>query len=93
MVSGHRVLGNTQFPDNSLEGLQYATERVPGIFFEIDPRLTKDSVIILMHDETLDRTTNATGKVSESTFEELKEVRLRDYKETSPITESPPWKR
>jgi len=33
-----------------------------------------------MHDETLDRTTNATGKVSESTFEELKEVRLRDYK-------------
>jgi glycerophosphoryl diester phosphodiesterase len=81
LVSGHRgAWKNTQFPDNSLEGLQYATERVPGIFFEIDPRLTKDSVIILMHDETLDRTTNATGKVSESTFEELKEVRLRDYK-------------
>ncbi len=81
LVSGHRgAWKNSPFPDNSLEGLQYATERVPGIFFEIDPRLTKDSVIILMHDETLDRTTNATGKVSDFTFEELKEVRLRDYK-------------
>ncbi len=81
LVSGHRgAWKNSAFPENSLEGLQYATERVPGIFFEIDPRLTKDNVIILMHDETLDRTTNATGKVSDFTFEELKEVRLRDYK-------------
>ena len=30
-------------------------------FFEVDPRLTKDSVIVLMHDATLDRTTDATG--------------------------------
>jgi len=42
----------------------------------------------------LDRTTNATGKVSESTFEELKEVRLRDYKGDITGLQNPhPWKR
>src|SRR5690606_24037394 len=49
-------------------------------FFEIDPRLTKDSVIVLMHDATLDRTTTATGKLSDYTWEELKSVRLKDAK-------------
>ncbi len=47
-------------------------------FFEVDPRLTKDSVIIIMHDATLDRTTNGTGKVMEYTWEELKKLKLKD---------------
>ena len=47
-------------------------------FFEIDPRLTKDSVIVLMHDVTLDRTTNATGRLADYTWEELQDVSLKD---------------
>lgn len=81
IISGHR--GSwlyTEYPDNSLEGLQFTTKRVPNIFFEVDPRLTKDSVIVLMHDATLDRTTNTTGKLADYTWDELNSVRLRDYK-------------
>lgn len=81
IISGHR--GNwlyTEYPDNSLEGLQYTTEVIPDIFFEVDPRLTKDSVIVLMHDAALDRTTNAIGKLIDYSWEELDSVRLKDYK-------------
>ncbi|WP_298645715.1 hypothetical protein [uncultured Proteiniphilum sp.] len=54
IISGHRGNWRTSgYPDNSLEGLQYAVEQVPDIFFEVDPRLTKDSVIVLMQDGML----------------------------------------
>lgn len=39
---------------------------------EIDLRMTKDQVLIVMHDETIDRTTNGKGKVSDLTLEEIK---------------------
>jgi glycerophosphoryl diester phosphodiesterase len=39
---------------------------------ELDLRMTKDGKLIVMHDETIDRTTNGTGKVSELTLEEIK---------------------
>lgn len=47
-------------------------------FFELDPRLTKDSVIVLMHDTTIDRTTAGKGKLAEYTWEELQSFRLKD---------------
>src|SRR5690606_29624732 len=77
IISGHR--GGIDFPENSLEGLQGVLETMPA-FFEIDPRLTKDSVIVLMHDATLDRTTTATGKLSDYTYAELASLRLKDAK-------------
>lgn len=79
IISGHRgAWGNSPYPDNSLEGMQYAAEQVPGIFFEIDPRLTKDSVIVLMHDAKLDRTTNGVGALADYTFSALDSIRLKD---------------
>ncbi|MBT2615085.1 MULTISPECIES: glycerophosphodiester phosphodiesterase family protein [unclassified Bacillus (in: firmicutes)] len=41
-------------------------------FIEIDLRMTKDNQLIAMHDETVDRTTNGLGKVSDYTLDELK---------------------
>jgi glycerophosphoryl diester phosphodiesterase len=78
LVSGHRGGLEPGFPENSIEGFQNVLNRMPAIF-EIDPRLTKDSVIVLMHDATLDRTTNATGKLSDYTWAELQSVRLKDH--------------
>jgi len=78
LVSGHRGGRQTGFPENSIEGLENVLRTVPA-FFEIDPRLTKDSVIVLMHDVTLDRTTTASGRLSDYTWEELQQVRLKDY--------------
>lgn len=43
---------------------------------ETDVRKTKDGVLILFHDDLLDRVSDATGKVSDYTFEELKKVKI-----------------
>lgn len=80
LISGHRGYWlHTEYPDNSLEGLQNAADLIPNVFFEIDPRLTKDSAVVLMHDATLDRTTNGKGKVSDYTMDELNLLHLKDH--------------
>lgn len=76
-ISGHRGGVNKGFPENSIEALENTLRHTPATF-EIDPRLTKDSVIVLMHDATLNRTTNGTGKVGDYTLAELKKLRLKD---------------
>ena len=43
---------------------------------ETDVRKTKDGVLILFHDDTLDRVTDAVGRVDEFTWEELKKVKV-----------------
>lgn len=77
IASGHRGTIEQGLPENSIEGMEAVLRHTPA-FFEIDPRLTKDSVVILMHDKTLDRTTNGTGKVSDYTWAELQQLRLKD---------------
>lgn len=77
LISGHRGGMVKGYPENCIPSFEHTMKHNPA-FFEIDPRLTKDSVIILMHDATLDRTTNGTGKVSDYTWEELQKLRLKD---------------
>ena len=45
---------------------------------ETDVRLTKDRVPVLMHDETINRTTRGSGKVSDYTYRQLRKVRLNN---------------
>ena len=66
------------YAENCIEGLENVLTQMPA-FFEIDPRLTKDSVIVLMHDATLDRTTTGKGRVKDYTWEELQSLRLKDH--------------
>lgn len=77
LIAGHRGGIVKGFPENSIATFENTLQQTPA-FFEIDPRLTKDSVIVLMHDTTLDRTTTGTGKLSDYTFEELKQFKLKD---------------
>lgn len=77
IISGHRGTHIAGYPENAIEGFEYVLNHTPA-FFEIDPRLTKDSVIVLLHDATLDRTTNGTGKLADYTWEEVKKLRLKD---------------
>ena len=77
IISGHRGGIVSGFPENSVESFENTLKHTPA-FFEIDPRLTKDGVIVLMHDATLDRTTNGTGKLSDYTWAELQQFRLKD---------------
>ncbi|MBS7321497.1 MAG: glycerophosphodiester phosphodiesterase family protein, partial [Myroides sp.] len=49
---------------------------------ETDIAMTKDLVLVLMHDDKLDRTTTGTGFVSDYTYSELQEFYLKDYQKT-----------
>lgn len=77
IISGHRGTHVAGYPENSIEGFEYVLKNTPA-FFEVDPRLTKDSVIVLLHDATLDRTTTGTGKLADYTWEEVKKLKLKD---------------
>lgn len=77
LVSAHRGGPREGFPENCIATFEHTLAHTPAIL-EIDPRYTKDSAIVLMHDETLDRTTNGHGKVADYTLAELRELRLKD---------------
>ncbi len=63
------------YPENSLQAIQSCIEM--GLdMVEIDIQQTKDGHLVLMHDATIDRTTNGKGKVSDYTLVELKQFRL-----------------
>lgn len=77
IISGYRGGMMEGYPENCIPSCEKTLGLLPS-FFEIDPRLTKDSVLVLMHDKTIDRTTNGKGNVSEYTYEELKQFNLVD---------------
>jgi glycerophosphoryl diester phosphodiesterase len=77
LIAGHRGGMVKGFPENSIATFENTLKHTPA-FFEIDPRLTKDSIIVLMHDATLDRTTTGKGKLSDYTYAELKAFHLKD---------------
>ena len=65
------------FPENSLEGIENAIKMGVDIV-ELDVQRTQDGVLILMHDETLNRTTTGKGKVSEVTMDYISNLYLRN---------------
>lgn len=77
VISGHRGGMTAGYPENCIESFEKTLSMMPS-FLEIDPRLTRDSVIVLMHDATIDRTTDGSGRVSDYTWEELQRFRLKD---------------
>ncbi len=77
VIAGHRGTVEDGFPENSIEGMEHTLKSTPAIF-EIDPRMTSDSVIVLMHDGKLDRTTTGSGNIADHTYAELQELYLKD---------------
>lgn len=65
------------FPENSLAAIQSVINMGVDIA-EIDVQRTKDGQFILMHDSTLDRTTDGKGAVSDKTLGEIRQLRLKD---------------
>lgn len=60
--------------ENTLESLKLAVE-LGVTMIEFDIQRTKDGVFVLMHDETVDRTTDGTGRVDAMTLEEFKKLK------------------
>ena len=78
MISAHRGGGDYKgYPENCIESFEYFYNKTSAIV-ECDIRMTKDGVMVLMHDESLDRTTTGTGKVSSKNWSEIKDLFLKD---------------
>jgi glycerophosphoryl diester phosphodiesterase len=85
---GHRGIGAyilKDFPENTLKSFKEAYKFVD--YCECDVRLTKDSKVIVFHDETLDRTTNGKGKVEDFTYNELLKLKVGDNEKIPLIEE------
>ena len=72
LVIAHRTtMGHA--PENTLLGIRNALEMgCDGV--EVDVRLCADGVPVLIHDDQLDRTTDASGRIAETTLAELSEI-------------------
>lgn len=71
-VAAHRGW-RTKYPENTMEAFKAAMSL--GVDqLETDIRVTKDGELVLIHDDTVDRTTNGTGKVCDYTLEEIKKL-------------------
>lgn len=82
MVCAHRSI-DADSPENSLAGIKKSiTNKIEMI--EIDIRQTKDGELVLMHDATIDRTTNGSGNVSNFTLQEIQQFNL--YKQNGTLT-------
>ncbi|MCQ2432885.1 MAG: hypothetical protein MJ175_09825, partial [Clostridia bacterium] len=68
-VAAHR--GNSgHFAENTMPAFRSAIE-LGADMIETDIHLTKDNVLVLMHDNAVDRTTDGTGNIADFTYEEL----------------------
>lgn len=70
LIVAHRG-GCDEFPQNTLEAFYNAYSVDKNIMMETDVNITKDGVLILLHNELLDATTNVTGLASEWNYSDL----------------------
>ncbi len=77
LVSAHRGGPYKGYPENAIETFANIAKYTP-VVIECDISMTKDSILVLMHDNKLDRTTTGEGLVKESTYKELQELKLVD---------------
>lgn len=75
LVAAHRG-AHLDAPENSLAAIRDAVE-IGADIVELDVRLTRDGVPVLMHDASVDRTTNGAGAVATMTLAEIRALRLR----------------
>lgn len=80
-ISAHRG-ASTSHPENTLVALREAV--ASGAHqVEFDVQLTADNQLVLMHDGTINRTTNSTGRVQDYTLAQLKELDAGSWKDST----------
>ena len=77
-ISAHRGASTTH-PENTLAAFREAI-RLGAHQIELDVCLTRDGHLVIMHDATVDRTTNGSGPVAALTLEEIKKLDAGSWK-------------
>ncbi len=70
LLGAHRG-GKHVWPENTVFAFQKAAERWPHVLLELDVHVTVDGHAVVIHDESVDRTTNGTGLVRLMTLEDI----------------------
>ena len=76
MVVAHRGCWVEGAPENSLAAIRRC-DAIGVDIIEIDVALTSDGTPVLLHDETVDRTTAGSGPIAEMSLDDLRSLRLR----------------
>ena len=63
--------------ENSMDAFKRAVYRRAN-YLEMDVQVTKDGRFAIMHDETINRTSNGTGRIIDKTWDQLRQVRLNN---------------
>ncbi|WP_254532121.1 glycerophosphodiester phosphodiesterase [Natrinema gelatinilyticum] len=84
-IIGHRGCAD-QFPENTLLAIREAARRLPAV--EIDVRRCESDELVVFHDETLERVTDADGRVAETSWSDLTELTVLDSGEPIPRLET-----
>lgn len=69
-IIGHRGAAESA-PENTLEGFAEA-KRQGATWVEFDAKLTADNAVVILHDDTIDRTTNGVGLAAQKTLADFK---------------------
>ena len=84
LLLAHRGGPMPGYPENSLEAFRHTATLVPEAIQEMDVRMTQDSVLVMLHDNTLDRTTTGKGLLDRQPHAVVSTLQLRD--ETGKLT-------
>ena len=87
-ICAHRGAMNTH-PENTIAAFEEAI-RLKAQMIEFDVRMTSDKQLVILHDETVDRTTNGTGKIESFTLEEVRKLDAGSWKSADFINEKIP---
>jgi glycerophosphoryl diester phosphodiesterase len=82
--------GRKIVPENTIEGFQEAIKLGP-VVLELDARVSADGEVVVIHDETVDRTTDGTGAVGRMTLAELQSLDA-GYRFTPDAGATFPWR-
>ncbi len=77
LISAHRAGSYDDYPENSLETAKFIATKIPAMH-EIDVATSRDGVLFLMHDDTLERTTTGEGRAKDLNWDGIKNLRLED---------------
>ena len=77
-ICAHRGAMDTH-PENTLAAFKEAV-RLGAHMIEFDVRMSSDGHLLILHDETVDRTSNGQGKISELSLEELRQLDAGSWK-------------
>lgn len=85
MIIAHRGASGYE-PEHTMKSYELALEQGAD-YIEQDINMTKDGHLICMHDNSVDRTTNGTGKIKDLTLSEIKQLDAGDGQEVPTLDE------